>query len=72
MLNVAKMYFTTPFHLNEVHGVEEILQRVDHCITEDMNETLLREFSVSEVCDAIKDMSPLKASGEDGLGAISY
>ncbi|KAA3480211.1 reverse transcriptase [Gossypium australe] len=37
-----------------------------------MNENLLRDFLFLKVCDAVKSMSPLKASGEDGLGAVFY
>ncbi|KAH1046991.1 hypothetical protein J1N35_037775 [Gossypium stocksii] len=37
-----------------------------------MNEDLENDFTYEEVCVALKDMSPLKAFREDGLGAIFY
>lgn len=49
-----------------------ILEGVELCISQPMNEDVEREFSYEEVCLALKSMNPLKASGEDGLDAVFY
>ncbi|GMJ02632.1 hypothetical protein HRI_003932400 [Hibiscus trionum] len=72
LLNLATSYFTDLFHSDGVSSPEPILEGVEPCITNSMNEKLDCEFTNDEVLKALKAMSPLKASGEDGLGAIFY
>ncbi|GMI81642.1 hypothetical protein like AT1G43760 [Hibiscus trionum] len=72
LLNLATSYFTELFHSDGVASPEVILEGVEPCITSQMNEKLDCEFTYDEVLKALKAMSPLKASGEDGLGAIFY
>ncbi|KAL4274015.1 hypothetical protein GQ457_13G001340 [Hibiscus cannabinus] len=52
--------------------MENLLDGVSPCITSNMNKALLRDFTREEVFHALQSMSPLKASGKDGLRAIFY
>ncbi|KAL4281614.1 hypothetical protein GQ457_03G026570 [Hibiscus cannabinus] len=72
ILKVATDYFHDLFSSSEVSDPSEILAGVDACISADMNRDLLREFSSEEVHQAVRSMGPMKASGEDGLGAVFY
>lgn len=46
--------------------------RINPCITDNMNEVLVREFHKEEIEVVIKSMAPLKAFGEDGFPALFY
>lgn len=72
VLTLATDYFFNLFSSNGVSNVEAILERVNPCITTQMNEELVRSFSLEEVYLALKSMIPLKASTEDGLVAVFY
>lgn len=72
MLSLATNYFSSLITSNGVADLQFILDGVDTCIYESMNEELDRTFTYEEVCLAFKSMQPLKASSEDGLGAIFY
>ena len=41
-------------------------------VTEEMNEELMKEFSEIEVKEALKQMTPLKALGPDGMPPLFY
>ncbi|KAL4312747.1 hypothetical protein GQ457_01G025130 [Hibiscus cannabinus] len=62
-------------HLVDSTGVSistDIDMGVVLCITPEINSSLDREFTAEEIWLAVKSMAPLKASGEDGFGAIFY
>ncbi|PPS16653.1 hypothetical protein GOBAR_AA03944 [Gossypium barbadense] len=72
MLSIANDYFSTLFSLNGVSNPGGILVGVVPCIFDKMNDDLDKDFTYEEVCVALQSMNPLKASGEDGLGAVFY
>lgn len=72
LLSLAMNYFHNLFTLNNVENPKLILEGVKSCINQEMNAELEREFTYEEVCVALKFMNPLKASSEDGLGAVFY
>ncbi|PPD91974.1 hypothetical protein GOBAR_DD11091 [Gossypium barbadense] len=74
LLSLATRYFESLFSSNGIANAEAILEGVESCITASMNDDLTRLFSYEEVCLALKNMIPLKASSEDGLvqGFIKY
>jgi hypothetical protein len=41
-------------------------------VTEEMNNSLLKEFTEVEVCEALDSIGDLKAPGPDGMPAIFY
>ncbi|KAL4310577.1 hypothetical protein GQ457_01G015360 [Hibiscus cannabinus] len=69
---IAKEFFQDIFSSQRVSNMENLLDGVSPCITSNMNKALLRDFTREEVFHALQSMSPLKASGKDGLGAIFY
>lgn len=37
-----------------------------------MNNILMYDFCENDICEAVKEMNPTKAPGEDGLPALFY
>ncbi|KAL4311379.1 hypothetical protein GQ457_01G013910 [Hibiscus cannabinus] len=72
MARVAMEYFHNMFASQSPTDVDRVLQGIVPCIKTEMNASLNRDFTLDEVLVAIKTMSPLKAAGEDGLGALFY
>ncbi|KAL4347997.1 hypothetical protein GQ457_17G012790 [Hibiscus cannabinus] len=69
---VARLYFEDLFTSQGSHNSAAILGGISQCITPEINSLLDREFTAKEIWLAVKSMAPLKASGEDGFGAIFY
>ncbi|KAL4279285.1 hypothetical protein GQ457_03G012310 [Hibiscus cannabinus] len=72
LLRVATDYFKKLYQSNGPSNHDQILEGITSCIDEDMNGKLDEVFTNEEVLVALKSMSPLKASGEDGLGVVFY
>ncbi|GMI83381.1 hypothetical protein HRI_002007400 [Hibiscus trionum] len=72
MSTVATNYFKDLFHSQGSSSMDTILQGINCCISPEMNSDLEKNFEEKKILHAIKSMSPLKACGEDGLGAIFY
>ncbi|KAA3453713.1 reverse transcriptase [Gossypium australe] len=72
LLELSTNYFNSLFSSKGVGDLSLILERIEPCITQLMNKDLEKNFTYEEVCLALKEMGPLKASGEDGLGVIFY
>ena len=67
-------YFTSLFRSNDpnIGNMDEVLVATPQVVTQAMNHGLLAELTKSEVDVALKQMSPLKAPGLDGLPPIFY
>jgi hypothetical protein len=52
--------------------VEEVLECVQSCVTQEMNECLTKSFTGGEVWEALQDMGDLKALGADGIPVVFY
>ena len=50
----------------------EVVQFTKRVVSEDMNSSLIRNFSKEEVEIALKQMAPLKAPGPDGMPPIFF
>ncbi|KAA3479427.1 reverse transcriptase [Gossypium australe] len=70
LLSHPTSYFDYLFSSNGIANTDANLEGVETCITASMNVDLTRAFSYEEMCIALKNMSPLKASGEGGLGVV--
>ena len=53
----------------DAHAILEVIQPL---VTEDMNTSLIKEFTRHEVDIALKEMAPLKAPGPDGMPPLFF
>ena len=67
-------YFTSLFRSDvpNINNMDEVLAATSQVVNPEMNQYLLAEFTKSEVDVALKQMSPLKAHGPDGLPLIFF
>ena len=65
-------YYKQLFTSSNPHDIEEVVRFTKQVVTEDMNSSLIRNFSKEEVEIALKQMAPLKASGPDGMPPIFF
>ncbi|XP_023898147.1 uncharacterized protein LOC112010024 [Quercus suber] len=65
-------YYERLFTSSYPSEFEEILDAVQHKVTQRMNQALVREFSEVEVKNALKQMYPLKSPGLDGMPPLFY
>ena len=67
-------YFSSLFRSNvpNTNNMDEVLGATSRVVNSEMNQSLLAEFTKSEVDGALKQMSPLKAPGPDGLPSIFF
>ncbi|KAL4291617.1 hypothetical protein GQ457_14G019080 [Hibiscus cannabinus] len=72
IMQAATDYFKVLFESNGCNPPGRILEGIQPCIDPSLNGDLDKSFSNEEVLTALKSMCPLKASGEDGLGAVFY
>ena len=60
-------YFKSLFTSKSASDMSPCLQPLERCVAEEMNNDLLKTFTVEEVHDAIYDMAPLKAPNPYGF-----
>jgi hypothetical protein len=65
-------FFQQLYSSGEVVGVEDCLYGLEKRVSDDMNTTLMREFTMMEVETALKQMHPLKSPGPDGFSACFF
>ena len=53
-------------------NLEDVVEVIPQVVTESMNDTLTRAFTIHEVEVAVKEMAPLKAPGPDGMPPLFY
>ncbi|XP_074293887.1 uncharacterized protein LOC141621071 [Silene latifolia] len=69
---VANNYFHQLFSTDNPVIDEDVVEGVRQRVTDEMNETLRRDYSEEEVIDALNQMHPLKAPGPDGMNGLFY
>ena len=65
-------YYKTLFSSTEKSVPPSVLACVPTVISEEINESLCREFDASEVVTALQQMAPLKAPSPDGMPPLFY
>ena len=65
-------YYNQLFTSSNPHDFEEVVQFTKRVVTEDMNRSLIRNFSKEEVEIALKQMAPLKAPGLDSMPPLFF
>jgi hypothetical protein len=65
-------YFSLLFRSNGGHTSQELLNVVDRRVSPEMNENLVKEFTVEEVKATPDSIGDLKAPGPDGMPSIFY
>ena len=65
-------YYEDLFQAAPLEEVEQVLAGINTSVTAEMNSKLIRPYTESEVAVALKQMSPLKAPGPDGMPPAFY
>ena len=65
-------YYKHLFTTQNLHDIEEVVQFTKQVVSEDMNNSLIRNFSKDKVEVALKQMGPLKAPGLDGMPPVFF
>lgn len=65
-------FFSNLFSYSGERDFAEILSVVDHCITDDMNTSLVKEVVDEEIKEAVFQLGSLKAPGPDGYPGFFY
>jgi hypothetical protein len=72
---IAKMtteFFKELYTKDNTVNPSLILDKIHATVSQDMNEQLCKEFTETEISDALFQIGPLKAPGKDGLPACFY
>ncbi|KAA3482314.1 reverse transcriptase [Gossypium australe] len=72
MIKIAQDYFETLFFASEEEANGHIFGVVEKRVTASMNESLKKQFTEEDICNAVKSMPPLKAPGIDGFVATFF
>jgi hypothetical protein len=72
LANHIKGYFSTLFSREVTDPDMEVINKVQPCVTEEMNSRLRAPYTREEVKKALFNIGDLKAPGPDGLHAIFY
>ena len=65
-------HYNSLFQTGSPDQIEQVVEHIKPVVTEEMNEDLNMVFTPDEVAVALKQMSPLKAPGPDGLPPLFY
>ncbi|PPD98299.1 hypothetical protein GOBAR_DD04677 [Gossypium barbadense] len=70
--NVAKKCFCNLFQSNKYVDDIHVLNYISECVTKDSNDWLEKDYTESEIVQAIKQMDPRKSPGVDSLSGSFF
>ena len=69
---ILNRFYEELFTSSNPHGLDRILDGVHEVVIEEMRIDLAKPYTAKEVDYAIKEMTPLKAPGPDGMPPLFY
>ncbi|MBA0578922.1 hypothetical protein Gorai_021193, partial [Gossypium raimondii] len=72
MVDITTDYFKELFTSITTQDNNHVLMRVQPCISGSRNDKLTAEFKEDKIMEIVKNMTPLKALGEDGFLALFF
>lgn len=73
-MSVVEDYFQNIFQTShsDVEALSAVLETIPAMVTPEMNDDLTKPFTKTEIEDALRNMSPDKSPGIDGISAMFY
>ena len=68
----AISYFDNIYSSSHLNRIEEVTNAIPFKVTDEMNESLIREFTRDEAVIALKQIHPNKAPRPDGMFAVFF
>ena len=68
----AISYFDNNYSSSLPNRIEEVTDAIPFKVTDEINESLIREFTRDEVVISLKQIHPNKAPGPDGMSAVFF
>ena len=65
-------YYQALFTAAPLEDIDVVLGGIQPCVTQEMNQALICQFTENEVITAMKQMAPLKAPGPNGMPLVFY
>ncbi|MBA0643818.1 hypothetical protein Goklo_028075, partial [Gossypium klotzschianum] len=72
LAKITEVKLALNMEINKEENCEELRNKVHPCITRLLNEEICKDFREEEVVEALKGMTPLKASGNDKYPAFFF
>ena len=72
MIGMVNDYFSNLFTSSVPAGIPHVVNLVERVVSDDMNQSLMKDFDAEEVRRALFQIHPTKAPGPDGMSAIFF
>ncbi|KAH1031801.1 hypothetical protein J1N35_043975 [Gossypium stocksii] len=72
MVEIARSYFQQLFSAGRRGDYDHVLRRINRCVLKEDNLKLKASYKKEELCEALQEMGPTKAPGEDGFPTLFY
>ena len=72
MANIAEGYYKELFTSSNRLEMEKVIEVVDHVVTEEMAQSLVRPYTEEEIRIALFQMHPSKVPGPNGMSPFFF